>query len=138
MPMTHLDAVLNAAEERDLALLSSAIQGLTDEAGTEGAQAFLRSKVLPQLTLRSLLWLWRTITSPLEQYQLLGLMSDRTSSRLIKQGFVIGKDFSFAEADDGNRHLMLSAEAKKYLELTLKTDSLVSLQLLTRHKHVSN
>jgi hypothetical protein len=51
--MTHLDAVLNAAEERDLALLSSAIKGLTDEAGTEGAQAFIRSQILPQLTLRA-------------------------------------------------------------------------------------
>jgi hypothetical protein len=72
----------------------------------------------------------------MEQYKILSTMADSTTKRLLRNGFLIGKDFSFAEESDGNRRLMLSAEAKSYLELTLKTDSLVTLALLTRHKHV--
>jgi hypothetical protein len=137
MPMQHLEAVRSAADQQDLSALSSAMDGLTSGVGLEEATRLIRSDVLPQLSLKGLLWLWQSITSPVEQYKLLSLMSQRTTMRLIKNGFVFGQDFSFAEAHDGNRHLMLSAEAKQYLELTLKADSLVTLQLLTRHKHVA-
>jgi len=134
--MSHLNAVLVAARERELSALTEALNALTSQFGLEEAQRQLRSEVLPQLPLKELLWLWRAITSPMEQQQVLANMADLTTKRLIRQGFEIGKDFSFAEETDGNRRLMLSADAKSYLELTLKTDSLVTLALLTRHKHV--
>jgi hypothetical protein len=137
VPMQHIDAVRSAADQQDLSALSNAMDGLTSGVGLEEATVLIRSDVLPQLSIKGLLWLWQSITSPVEQYKLLSLMSERTTMRLIKNGFVFGQDFSFAEAHDGNRHLMLSAEAKQYLELTLKADSLVTLQLLTRHKHVA-
>ena len=137
MPMRHLEAVRSAADQQDLSALSSAMDVLTSGVGLEEATRLIRTDVLPQLSLKGLLWLWQSITSPVEQYKLLALMSERTTKRLIKNGFVFGQDFSFAEACDGNRHLMLNAEAKKYLELTLRADSLVTLQLLTRHKHVA-
>ena len=134
--MSHIKAVLDAAQQRDLGALSLALDGLTAETGLDRAQATIRSEVLPHLSIKDLLWLWRSITSPIEQYKLLSHMSEGTTRRLVKQGFEFGQDFSFSVANDGNRHLMLSSRAKEYLELTLKTDSLVTLALLTRHKHV--
>jgi hypothetical protein len=134
--MSHLDAVLDAARERELSALTEVLDALSAQHGLDEAQRLLRSEVLPQLSLKDLLWLWRSITSPMEQHKILSKMADGTAKRLLGNGFQIGKDFSFAEGSDGNRRLMLSAEAKSYLELTLKTESLVTLALLTRHKHV--
>ena len=136
VPMHHLMAVHDAAMEQDLPALSKALEGLTAVVGLEKAQALLRSEILPQLCLKDLLWLWRSITSPVEQHKILSKMADGTTSRLSKSGFVLGKDFSFSLTDEGDQRLMLSSDAKKYLELTLRTDSLVTLALLTRHKHV--
>lgn len=132
-----LDAVHAAAEEKDLQALIRAMDTLSAEVGSDNCEAAIRAHVLPRLSLRGLMWFWKQISSPIQQSQLLCHLSTRTVKALLDGGYEFGKDFSFAEAEDGNSRLMLNANAKKHLELTMSTDKLISLALLTRRKHVT-
>lgn len=135
--MRLLDAVQEAAEERDLASLEAAMASLSADHSTDQIQTLLRAEVLPRLNLKSLLWLWESITSPLQRREALTSMSGKTTAKLCRDGFEFGKDFSYVEDRDGTHHLKLTAEVKNHLERSLSTKALVSLQLLTRHSHVS-
>lgn len=135
--MRLLDAVHDAATERDLVSLSAAMKSLSSDHGSDEAQALIRSEVLPKLSMQSLLWMWNTITSPLQRFEMLEVLSNKTTYKLLCDGFVIGSDFSFETASDGNRHLILNSKVKHHLERTLAPGALVSLQLLTRHQHIS-
>lgn len=134
--MGLLEAVQSAATERDLSSLSVAMRSLSTDYGNEQAQALVRSQILPQLSMKELLWLWFAITSKLNRYEMLSAMSEKTTLKLIRDGFVLGSDFSLSEKD-GDIKLMLNAKAKNHLEATLTSGTLVTLQLLTRHSHLS-
>lgn len=135
--MRLLDAVKDAATERDVASLSAAMKSLSSDHGMDEVQTLIRSHVLPKLSMTSLLWLWNTITSPLQRHDMLEVLSNKTTYKLLCDGFVIGSDFSYETASDGNRHLILTSKVKHHLENSLTPGALVSLQLLTRHQHVS-
>ena len=135
--MRLLQAVHHAAEERDLSSLEAAMNSLSNDYKPDELQNLIRREVLPKLKVKSLLWLWRSITSPLQRRQMLSSLSQQTAMKLMRDGFAIGTDFSFREDSDGGRQMMISSEVKNHLESSLHANSLVTLQLLTRHKHVS-
>jgi len=135
--MRLLQAVHHAAEERDLSSLEAAMNSLSNDYKPDELQSLIRREVLPKLKVKSLLWLWRSITSPLQRRQMLSSLSQQTAMKLMRDGFAIGTDFSFREDSDGGRQMMISSEVKNHLESSLHANSLVTLQLLTRHKHVS-
>ena len=130
-----LATIKEAVVSKDLSALTSAMSHLSEETGSDESQILVRTQILPKLSVRELLWFWRSVTSPVQQLQLLNQLSDRATKELLRGGFALGKDFSFTAVDDDSR-LMLTADAKKYLEMVMSTDKLVSLALLTRHKHV--
>ena len=135
--LRHLDAVHDAAKERDLASLEAAMQALSTDHGMSEVQNLIRSEVLPRLDMKSLLWLWKSITSPLQRREALTGLSNKTASKLCRDGFELGKDFSFAEDSEGMHLMKITSVVKNHLEASLTNKSLVSLQLLTRHGHVS-
>ena len=135
--MRLLDAVFDAAKERDLSSLDAAMQSLSSDHSMEEVQSLIRAEVLPRLDIRSLTWLWKAITSPLQRRESLSSMSNKTATKLCRDGFELGKDFSFLEDSEGIHRLKVNADTKHHLESTLTPSALASLQLLTRHTHVS-
>ena len=127
---------MEAAEERDLPALVAALDALSTDLSPEQVHSLIRRLVLPRLSIKSLLWMWKTLTSPLDQFRVLEELAGKTACRLSKDGFEIGKDFSF-EGKEGYKRLLISRQVKHHLEEVLSKSSLVSLQLLTRHKHLS-
>lgn len=126
-----------AAKERDLSSLEAAMNALSADYGMGEVQRLIRSEVLPRLEMKSLLWLWKSITSPLQRREALTGLSNKTASKLCRDGFELGKDFSFTEDSEGMHLMKITSVVKNHLEASLTNKSLVSLQLLTRHGHVS-
>jgi hypothetical protein len=131
-----LATIKEAVVSKDLSTLTSAMNQLSELLGSDQSQILVRTQILPSLSIKELLWFWRSVTSPIQQFQLLNQMSDRATKELLRGGFALGKDFSFTASDEGESRLMLTANAKKHLEMVMSTDKLVTLALLTRHKHV--
>jgi hypothetical protein len=131
-----LATIKEAVVSKDLSTLTSAMSQLSELLGSDQSQILVRTQILPSLSIRELLWFWRSVTSPIQQFQLLNQMSERATTELMRGGFALGKDFSFTASDEGESRLMLTADAKKHLEMVMTTDKLVTLALLTRHKHI--
>jgi hypothetical protein len=131
----RLIPVREAITDRQTRGLTSAVNRLAKHEGYEEAHRLIHQHILPNLDPDEIYWFWNSVASPVQTEKVTSLILKDAALFLIRQGYIIGQDFSFS---NGKKRLLLGKAARDALEESLPRRKLVMLSLVTRLDHVKH
>jgi len=125
--------LLVALQSQDWERLDDTLTDLADElGGEEQAQDLFRAELLPDASVEMREAFWRQAMTDDQFDGFIENMTMAATARLRASDYELGKDFSFAQREDGLRLLVISDKARAFLAGFYEKPQMASLSIVLR------